>query len=377
MKIGIEAQHLFREKKYGREMFILELIKSLQTIDTKNDYVIFVKPGMDNACVQKTLSFKIVEVKGSPPAYWDQMALNRAVKNEGCDVLHCTSGTAPLRCTLPLILNVNEYPGKHAPVWFRTRLQKKIHSLYERWNIPLAIKKAHRIIVPNKHGLNTIEKHFKNRVKETSIIYNGTAKHFRKIDDRKHLEAIRRKYKLPGKFLMCFGSVDKQKNLKNLLLGYSVYLSKNKDIPLVIVDLTKNDLNRILKKIGKPELKEQIHLTDYIINSDLPAIYNLCEVFLYPSRCEKLGLPVMEAMACRAPVLTSKTSAMAEIAGDAAYLADPDDPEKISLGIYRLISNKSLRNKNQEKGLQRAAKFNWLDTARNYIKEYEAAGKSS
>ncbi len=374
MKIGIEAQDLFREKKYGREMFILELVKNLQTIDTRNDYVIFVKPGMDNACVQETMNFKIVEVKGSPPAYWDQMALNRAVRNEGCDVLHCTGGTAPLRCTAPLILNLNENPGKLAPAWIKSKFQKKIHSLYERWNTPLALKKAQRIIVPNKHALNTVKKHFKSRTEKTDIIFNGVGKHFRQINDRKHLEAIRKKYELPGKFLLCFGSTDRQKNLKNLLLGYSVYLSKNKDIPLVIVDFSENELDGMLKKIGKPELKEHIHLTNYIINTDLPALYNLCEVFLYPSLREKLGLPILEAMACRAPVLTSKASAMPEIAGDAAYLADPDDPEKISLGIYRLISNRSLRYKNLDKGLQRASGFDWLDTARNYIKVYEAAG---
>src|SRR5665811_87523 len=96
MKIGIEGQRLFRTKKHGMDMVALELIKNLQQIDKENEYVIFVNPDEDNICIPSAPNFKIVELKGGPYPTWEQFALPKAAKAEGCDILHCTSNTCLL-----------------------------------------------------------------------------------------------------------------------------------------------------------------------------------------------------------------------------------------------------------------------------------------
>jgi len=103
MKIGIEGQRLYRQKKHGMDMVALELIKNLQVIDKNNEYVIFVKPDLDNTCIPAAPNFKIVELAGGPYPVWEQFALPRAAKNEKCDILHCTSNTGPIWTKVPLI----------------------------------------------------------------------------------------------------------------------------------------------------------------------------------------------------------------------------------------------------------------------------------
>ena len=102
MKIGIEAQRIFRKKKHGMDMVALELIRNLQQIDKENEYVIFVKPDEDNTIIKETANFKIVELQGGAYPMWEQVALPKAALKHGCQVLHCTSNTAPLFCKIPL-----------------------------------------------------------------------------------------------------------------------------------------------------------------------------------------------------------------------------------------------------------------------------------
>jgi len=107
MKIGIEGQRLFREKKHGMDMVALELIRNLQKIDTKNEYFIFIKPDVDEGCLLETPNFKIVKLEGGSYPQWEQKALPKAAVEYGCDILHCTSNTAPLKGDIPLVVLVN------------------------------------------------------------------------------------------------------------------------------------------------------------------------------------------------------------------------------------------------------------------------------
>lgn len=377
MKIGIEGQRLFREKKHGMDMVALEVIRNLQKIDTKNEYVIFLKPDLDNACLQESTNLKIVELKGGPYPSWEQFALPRAAKAEGCDILHCTSNTAPVFTSIPTVITLHDIIYLEGIKMNKGggTLYQRMGNIYRKWNVPKVIKKAHKIITVSYYEKKKIDKHFGFGDKKVDVVYNGVGEHFRKIKNKSELENIRQKYKLPERFLFFLGNTDPKKNTANVLKAYAHYLSKNNPIPLVMLDFGEEKLKSILDSIGKPEIRKHIHLTGYIINSDLPAIYNLCDVFLYPSLRESFGIPILEAMASGAPVITSNTASMPEVAGDAAYIVDPKKPESISLGIYRLLTNQSLRDKNIEKGYKRAQEFSWNNTARQTLEIYNQLSK--
>ena len=108
MKIGIEAQRIFRKKKHGMDMVALELIRNLQLIDPENEYVLFIKPDEDLSAIKETANFKIVEIKTGFYPFWEQISLPRAAQKAGCQILHCTSNTAPVISSVPLVVTLHD-----------------------------------------------------------------------------------------------------------------------------------------------------------------------------------------------------------------------------------------------------------------------------
>jgi glycosyltransferase involved in cell wall biosynthesis len=139
---------------------------------------------------------------------------------------------------------------------------------------------------------------------------------------------------------------------------------------LVMLDYDRNELENLLSEIGDPGLIENIILTGYVTNTDLPAIYSQCEIFLYPSLRESFGIPMLEAMACGAPVITSNTSSMPEVAGNAAYIIDPFQPQEITEAMITLTKDAGLKKELISKGFDQAEKFSWKSMAENVLKIY-------
>jgi glycosyltransferase involved in cell wall biosynthesis len=373
MKIGIEGQRLYRQKKHGMDMVALELIKNLQTIDKKNEYVVFVKPDVDNTCIPAAPNFKIVELGGGPYPTWEQFALPRAAKNEGCDILHCTSNTGPIWSKVPLITILHDIIYlesvsifKKSGTWYQ-----KIGNMYRRLVVPPVVKRSKRVATVSNFEKERI-KNFMGLGDNLVAIYNGVGQHFRKITDESILKAAKEKYKLPDNFMFFLGNTDPKKNTPNVLKAFADFNKKSKTkFKLVMLDYEENALKAILNDIGSPETRNDIHLTGYIVNTDLPAIINQCKIFLYPSLRESFGIPILEGMACGVPVITSNTSSMPEIAGDAAAIVDPFKPEEILAAIERILEDENFRNELGEKGIERAKLFSWKNMAAKYLELYE------
>lgn len=373
MKIGIEGQRLYRKKKHGMDMVALELIKNLQLIDKKNEYVVFVKPDEDNTCIPETPNFKIVELGGGPYPTWEQIALPRAAKAEGCDILHCTSNTGPIFSKVPLITILHDIIYlesisifKKAGTWYQ-----KIGNMYRRFVVPPVVRKSKRVVTVSNFEKNRI-KNFMGLGDNLVAIYNGVGEHFRQITDKKVLHEIKEKYKLPDNFMFFLGNTDPKKNTPNVLKAFADFNAKSEvKYKLVMLDYEENALRSILSDIGHPELRDDIHLTGYVVNTELPAIISQCKVFLYPSLRESFGIPILEGMACGVPVITSNTSSMPEIAGDAGLIVDPLKPEEITAGIEKILANDDFRNELCKKGIERAKKFSWKNMAVENLKLYE------
>lgn len=375
MKIGIEGQRLFREKKHGMDMVALELIKNLKKIDTKNKYVVFVKPDVDK-CLQDTKNFKIVELGGGPYPTWEQFALPKAARKEGCDILHCTSNTAPVRSKVPLVVTLHDIIYlesisifKKAGTWYQ-----KFGNMYRRFVVPRIIRISKKIITVSIFEKNRIRKFFGWPDSETRLvaIYNGVSEHFQVVEDKKELKRVKDKYKLPDKFFFHLGNTDPKKNTIGVLKAYSDFRKKYKeDIPLVMLDFDNQELNRMLAEINDKKLIDHIILTGYVINTDLPAIYSQCEIFLYPSLRESFGIPMLEAMKCGVPVITSNTSSMPEVSGGAAMIIDPYKPEEITNAMLKLLEDEDIKAKIVKEGFEQAKKFSWENMAKDVLKLYE------
>ena len=380
MKIGIEGQRLFRKKKHGMDMVALELIRNLQRIDTENEYVLFIKPDTDHTAISETANFKIVEIGTAFYPLWEQFALPRAAKKAGCQLLHCTSNTAPVFTSIPLVVTL------HDIIYMESSLLKilkgsgtnyqKFGNAYRRLVVPWIIKKSRKIITVSHFEKNRIGQFFGiNGDQRLKAVYNGVSEHFKPVTDPFELQRVKAKYNLPNRFFFFLGNTDPKKNTKGTLKAFSDYLKQTgSDMQLVMLDYDHYELEQLLEEIGDTELIHRIILTGYVVNSDLPSIYCQSEVFLYPSLRESFGIPMLEAMACGVPVITSNTSSMPEVAGDAALLTDPYQPAGITAAMIRLTTDKKLKADLVQKGFEQAAKFSWKAMAVNVQRIYNELG---
>lgn len=372
MKIGIEAQRIQRKKKHGMDIVAIEIIHQLQNIDLENDYYIFVKAGEDKNVIRDTANFKVIELPGKNYADWEQIQLPKAAKKYGLDLLHCTSNTAPIMGKTPLILTVHDIIYLEKLHFKQGTWYQKLGNIYRRWNVPQVMKKASRILTVSHFEEENIRNRFPERSADIFTVYNAASAHFRVIYNISLLEDARRRYQLPENFLFFLGNTDPKKNVPNVLKAYSGYRKKSANpLELVLPDLEPGYLKKLLEEIGDPDLRRHIHLTGYVPNNELPLIYNLCKFFLYPSKRESFGIPILEAMQCGKAVLTSTTSSMPEIAANAGLMVDPEDIAAIEMGIELLDQDIVLREKLETVGLEQTKLFSWENSARQVLNHYK------
>jgi glycosyltransferase involved in cell wall biosynthesis len=376
MKIGIEGQRLFRKKKHGMDMVALELIRNLQQIDTKNEYFIFVKPDEDNNALMETSNFKIVEVEGGAYPLWEQFSLINAAKKAGCEILHCTSNTAPLNCNIPLVTTL------HDIIYMESSYMKILNgdaSSYQRFGnvyrklvVPRVVEKSRKIITVSHFEKKRIADFFDIRDdSKLKAVYNGVSEYFKPVTNAVELDRVKKKYHLPDHYFFFLGNTDPKKNTVGTLKAFSDFRKQTSvDYKLVMLDYDRNELEKVVKEIEDPALINHIVLTGYVINSDLPAIYRQSRIFLYPSLRESFGIPMLEAMACGVPVITSNTSSMPEVAGDAAVIIDPYKPEEITNAMLDLYHKEHLRLKLVDAGLKQASMFSWKAMAKDVLHIY-------
>ncbi|WP_281635377.1 glycosyltransferase family 4 protein [Flavobacterium marginilacus] len=377
MKIGIEGQRLFRKKKHGMDMVALELIKNLQDLDHENEYFIFVKPDQDSSVLKETSNFKIIELNGGPYPAWEQIALPKAAKKYGCDILHCTSNTAPFFTSIPLITILHDIiymeSGYLKILKSSASTYQKFGNIYRKLVVPCVVKRSKKVITVSHFEKNRIGEFFGIKGdKKLEAIYNGVSEHFKPVTNKEELKRVKEKYNLPDKYFFFLGNTDPKKNTKGTLKAFSDFLKLTKtDYKLVMLDYDKTELNILLVEIDDTNLINHIVLTGYVINTDLPAIYSQCDIFLYPSLRESFGIPMLEAMSCNVPVITSNTSSMPEIAEDAAHIINPFNPEEITQGIIEIVNNEVYRKSLCDKGLERSKQFSWRNMAKEYLKLYK------
>jgi len=364
MRIAVEGQRLFRAKKHGMDFVALELIKNLMEIDKTNEYVIFVAPGPDK-CLSDTENFTIVEIRSMSYPVWEQVLLPFYVRKYKCDLLHSTSNTAPILPGVPLVLTLHDIIYLESGWLFKKGVSnyQRFGNLYRKTIVPSVMKRSSKTITVSEFERERIINHFglKRSDGKVETVYNGVGSHFTEITNENILSATRIKYNLPERYILHLGNRDPKKNTEGVLRAYRLYLKKSRvKLPLVITDLGAEELKEMQSAGTERSLESSIITPGYIPNSDLPAVYSMAETFLYPSLRESFGIPILEAMKCGVPVITSDTSSMPEISGEAALLADPYDPSSIASALLEITEDRRMHARFVTKGLERAGRFSWF-----------------
>jgi len=372
MRIGIEAHRLFRPNKHGMEIVVLEIIKQLQRIDFENEYFIYIKKDKD-VCLKSTANFTIREIDGISFAWWEQISLPKAAKKDNCQLLHCTSNTAPIFSKIPLLLTLHDiiYLEKSylSILIGKGSYYQRYGNLYRKFIVPRIINKCYRIITVSFSEKKIIENYFELKNIKLDVIYNAVDKRFEHTENSKYLL---KQLKISKPFILFHGNTDPKKNTANVFKAISLFKRKYSiEIDFVITDLKINTIKKIAKETETMDILGQINAVGYISTEKLPLLYSSCELFLYPSLRESFGLPVLEAMSCKTPVITSDASSMPEVAGGAALLIDPENPEEIADGIAKILTDINLKNELIEKGLINVSRFSWENASKETLKLYK------
>jgi glycosyltransferase involved in cell wall biosynthesis len=368
MKIGIEAQRIFRQNKHGMDYVVLQEILELQKMDRHNEYFVFVAPGPD-VCVKDTPNFHIIEVGGGFYPLWEQWSLPRAARDARVELLHCTSNTAPLFCSIPLILTLHDIIFLEPRDKGNSSLYQNMGWLYRRLVVPRILGKCRRIITVSDFEKQNIINRLQLPKKQVEMIYNGYNDWFRPMEDP---DCVYGKYMRERGYLFFLGNTDPKKNTERTLIAYSQYLKRsNVKRPLLMADLDRHYLNDIISRNHIENIRQHIEMPGYIVNSDLPYVYSAAFAFLYTSLRESFGIPLLEAMACGTPVVTSNTSSMPEIGGKDAILVNPESPEEICEQLLRLETDEAYYQQQVQVGLQRSKLFSWKFTAEQLLSLYE------
>lgn len=365
MKIAIEAQRIFRKNKHGMDFVALELIKKIQKIDHDNTYYIIVRPGEDH-CLKESENMKIVEVDCPSYPLWEQVALPLTVRKIKADLLHCTSNTAPLFCPCKLILTLHDIIFLEPRDKSNKSMYQNLGFYYRKLLVPHNVRRSHLVITVSEFERSRIEGYFHNSV---SVLKNSYGEHFRHIDNAYE---VTKKYIDEKEYLFFMGNTDPKKNTLTTLMGYAKYAMKHENpLPLLLANLSQQEFERLIKVGGMEEVAKHIKLSGYIVNNDLPFIYSGAKAYLYTSLRESFGIPLLEAMATETPVISSNNSAIPEIAGDAALLIDPTDPDAICAAIEEMIGNDKLRKEKIAAGKEQVKLYSWEKSAEKLIQIYK------
>jgi glycosyltransferase involved in cell wall biosynthesis len=363
-------------KRAGIGVYTLNLIKHLAKIDTRNDYLICgnsYRKRIDESITsyfQKypNFSYRFLRLPGK---IFNALAVQIPLLSTELlfgqfDVYHETN-YIPLKSKAKTIITIHDMTFKTVPDTLQEGIQR-----YFKKNLSIAAANATKIIAISNKTKEDIIRYFQVPENKIKVIYGGYDKSFRKIKNTNKLEQIRAKYHLPSSFILFVGTIEPRKNLNLLIQAYAKlpYVFR-KNYKLVLAGQKGWVNESFYKEINKLDINNDIIFTGYLPDEDLLFIYNLADIFVYPSLYEGFGLPPLEAMACGVPVITSNSSSLPEVVGNAAILIDPYNTSELADAIERIYRNPNLYQEMSNKGLEQANKFSWEKCAKETLSVYE------
>lgn len=298
---------------------------------------------------------------------WETMRLPFEARRVRADLIHTVGFSAPLIRSCKVVSTVHDLIG----LIYSDHLSPWSKFYWKRW-LPHSFSKADHLIASSENTKRDILKFLHYPEHRISVIPLAADERFKALDKKKTSGCLSKYFRF-NDFILSVGTLEPRKNLKNLIFAYSM-LSKDlrKSYPLVVVGKQgwgEDDLGRLIEGTG---LKEDIHFTGYISDEELVNFYNAAALFVYPSLYEGFGLPILEAMSCGTPVISSNLSSIPEVTGDAAFLIDPLKPKEIADAMKSLLLNRSLRESMGSRGLERSKLFSWERVAKLTTEVYES-----
>lgn len=354
MRIAIDAHHI-GERRTGTETYLYNLVQNLAALEANGErYSVYLN---DSAVIDGLNDNDHFEAKRLPflrqsiryGIYYPLVSwLNRF------DVLHAQFALPPsLRSRS--VVTVHDLCYERHPEYFHPTVRRQM-----KWLVPWSCRRADQIITVSESSKRDLVEIYRISPDKVTVTYPGAAERFKPMDRASAKQLVDAKYGVAGDFLVYVGNLEPRKNLGRLLEAFFLLRHQERIAhKLVIVGQAAWKAHNIFQAVEREGLGNEVVFTGYVPDQDLPFLYNASSGLVYPSVFEGFGLPVVEAMACGIPVITSSGSSLEEIAGNAALLVDPYSICSIADAIEKLGNDSSLRQKLAAAAIQRAACFSY------------------
>ncbi len=368
MRIAIMLRSL--DEKGGIGVYTANLVEALLDLDARNEYLLLYRNAAQLGRFAARPNVAEHVVAGRNKALWDQIAVPRACKKLAADVVLHPKFTVPLAAGIPSVMVL------HGADWFlpdAAQFYGRLDRVYMRAFMPLYLRRAAAVISVSKLTTDDFERIFTVPKGKIRTVYFGPARHFHQVTDPAALAAVKRKYGLPDRFIFTLSKTagGERKNMRGILAAYARLHGR---VPHKLV-IGGQGCERFRDDYAIPAdgWGRDVVFPGWLDQQHLPAIYGASDLFLYPSNQEAFPIPVTEALTCGTPLVTSKANGLEELAGDAALLVDPHDPDEIARAAYAVLTDPALAARLRAAGLDRSRLFSWEACARQTLSVLEAA----
>jgi len=373
MRVAIDATSI-PPQPAGAGVYAIELVRAMMERDAHDGYAVFARGAWFDDAASERRNWRVERVgAGSREArlLWEQTRLPGSLARMGIDVLHSTHHTLPLRP-----MKTKRVVTVHDVTFFRIpERYPPARRMYMQTMTRLSARVADAIIVPSSAVRDDVVRTLGVDSSKISVVYEAAAARHRPVTAAECLP-VRARYRVEAPYVLSVGSREPGKNRERLVRAMRDLRDSGIDRRLLIVGQPAwkhDDEETLVDELG---MRDRVIFAGYVPDDDLPALYSACDAFAFPSLYEGFGVPVLEAMACGAPVVTSNVSATAEVAGSAAVLVDPRSTTSIRDGLRRALTDDGLRRDLATFGRARAAQFSWRRAADETYAVYERVARA-
>ncbi len=299
--------------------------------------------------------------------HWWSLGLQRYLSRHSFDLFHGTNYEVPLWSRQPTVVTIHDLSLLLHSDFHKRRLVRRA-----RWRLPLMVRSATRIITPSTSVKAEVCEKFGVAVEKVVVTPEAPRPSFKRREDAGVTE-LRQRLGIENDFILFVGTIEPRKNLRRLLDAFEQLVrTTSLTLKLVIAGGQGWLMDDFAALIEQKQLNSRICLAGYLQDEDLRALYSTCAAFVYPSLYEGFGLPPLEAMACGAPVITSRIPSLMETVGDAARLVDPLDVADLAQAMIEFAGNKSMRAQYADRGHTHVTRYSWQQTALKTLAVYRS-----
>ncbi|HLZ07477.1 MAG TPA: glycosyltransferase family 1 protein [Chloroflexota bacterium] len=365
MKVGFNAQLLSYHHSYrsaGISRYIDRILGHLGPHLRGTGSIAFVGPDVpDEVDSLAWLDLRHTRLPTQRPivrVYWEQILFSLEIRRYSVDLIHCPAYAAPLLESSRSVVTFHDLSFLLMPSAFSWSNRQYLTQISR-----LAAGRAARFIAVSETTRRDMIGLLGIRPEQIDVVYNGVDRGFQPVTDEAVVADFRRKMGLPDQFILYLGTLEPRKNIPVLIRAYAVARQRGVQVPLVVAGGSGWGDLRLRELIAELGLEKAVRLIGYVPLEDQVMWYNSATLFAYPSLYEGFGLPVIEAMACGTPVVTSNRSSLPEVVGDAGIQVDPRDPTALADALVSLLRDEDARADLSSRGLVRARTFTWERSA--------------